>query len=112
MNKMYDRTGPLFESRFKRIPVIGEDYLSQLVLYIHCNPVKHKLVKYLGNYDYCSYLDYFDNYASLTIAQKEVLDWFGGQKNFRTVHQIYASSLRVREVNSSEELVEVTRLLE
>ena len=111
MNKMYNRTGPLFESRFKRIPVLGESYFTQLVLYVHCNPVKHKLVKNLGDYVHCSYLDYFDKCTAQTRAQTEVLDWFGGLENFRMVHKLYASTLHAPLGGASEELASVTGLL-
>ncbi len=39
-NKNHDERGTLFESRFKVKPVTTPDYLAQLCMYIHANPVQ------------------------------------------------------------------------
>jgi len=39
-NRIHDERGTLFESRFKVKPVTTPEYLAQLCLYIHANPVK------------------------------------------------------------------------
>lgn len=74
-NKKNERTGALFESRFKSTHINKDNYLKYLFAYIHLNPVKliepkwkekgisdkEKIRKYLGNYKYSSYLDYIGN---------------------------------------------------
>ena len=52
VNNMYERTGPLFESPFKRIAVTHTSYLSALVTYIHQNPQKHGLIDDYRDYPY------------------------------------------------------------
>ncbi len=42
-NRKYDRTGHVFQQRFKALPCDKENYLFQLVKYIHNNPVKANL---------------------------------------------------------------------
>jgi REP element-mobilizing transposase RayT len=42
-NKQEKRKGPLFEDRFKSIPVEKEEYLLHLCRYTHLNPVKADL---------------------------------------------------------------------
>src|SRR5690606_23871260 len=42
INKGYNRTGSLFQDRFKRIMVENEEYFKTLILYIHLNPSNHK----------------------------------------------------------------------
>lgn len=37
-NKATNRTGSLFEKHFKRIAIHNEEYLKQLIIYIHLNP--------------------------------------------------------------------------
>ena len=64
-NKRNFRTGALLERPFKRKKVKDEDYLKQLILYIHKNPENHKLVKDFKTYKFSSYKDYFSNYRSL-----------------------------------------------
>jgi len=71
-NKKYERSGALFEGRFKSKRAIGDNYLRYLFAYIHLNPVKlidptwkekgiqdlSKARAYLLQYDYSSYLDF------------------------------------------------------
>lgn len=71
-NKKYNRTGALFESRFKAKHVDFDEYLKYLFAYIHLNPVKiidpewkengianREVAKqYLATYSYSSYLEY------------------------------------------------------
>jgi len=40
-NKATGRTGSLFEKHFKRIRIDNENYLRQLIVYIHLNPKHH-----------------------------------------------------------------------
>ena len=39
-NRRHDRVGPLFQGRFKSVPVDPEGWLSELSVYIHLNPLK------------------------------------------------------------------------
>lgn len=73
-NKKYERTGVLFEGRFKSEHVDLDEYLKYLFSYIHLNPLK--LIdpkwkemgirdipganKHLNEYTYSSYLDYLE----------------------------------------------------
>ena len=44
INKTYQRTGPLFERPFKRIPIVNSDYFARLLIYIHRNPQHHGII--------------------------------------------------------------------
>ncbi len=44
-NRRHDRVGPLFQGRFKSVPVEGGGWLYRLSQYVHLNPVR---VKWLG----------------------------------------------------------------
>jgi putative transposase len=71
-NKKNDRSGALFESRFKAKYVDTDEYLKYLFAYIHLNPVKiidplwkengiknrAAAQEYLKNYEHSSYFDY------------------------------------------------------
>ena len=71
-NKKYERTGALFQGKFKATHVNEDRYLSYLVSYIHLNPIKliepewkeigindlKQAEKYLDNYKYSSYQDF------------------------------------------------------
>lgn len=54
-NARHDRSGHLFQGRFKSF-VIGEDsYLYRLLLYIHRNPLRAGLVERLADYPWSSF---------------------------------------------------------
>lgn len=83
-NKANERTGSLFEGRYKASHANSDRYLKYLFSYIHLNPIKiidpgwkdngvknmKNAKKYLRNYKYSSYLDYIGE----TRIEKVILD--------------------------------------
>ncbi len=61
-NSKYDRTGHLFQNRFKSQIVNNDSYLISVARYIHQNPIKAKLVKDIKKYQWSSYIDYINSY--------------------------------------------------
>ena len=59
-NKKYKRSGHLWQGRFKSWYVTDEAYLYALIWYIENNPLKAKMVKKLGEYNYSSYLSFIE----------------------------------------------------
>src|SRR6266498_2952560 len=57
-NKAYNRVGHLFQDRFKSELVMDENYLLQVSVYIHNNPVKAGIVKRPEDYRWSSIHDY------------------------------------------------------
>lgn len=57
-NKRYDRTGPLFEGRFRSEPVGDPGYFITLLHYIHLNPVEAGIVQKPGDYKWSSWNEY------------------------------------------------------
>lgn len=84
-NRMFDRKGSLFIKNFKRIHVGDDRYFTQLVRYIHLNPVKHGFVKAPEDWRYSSYNTILSKRATL-VKGKEVIDWFDGVDNFKFCH--------------------------
>ena len=104
-NKKYQRSGGLFEGKFKAEHASIDRYLKYLFSYIHLNPIKliepkwkelgvqnkSKVLKFLEQYMYSSYLDYlgvsrfekvildrdfFPNYFPVRKDfQKEIFEW-------------------------------------
>lgn len=84
-NKKFERTGALFESRFKARHANSDEYLKYLFSYIHLNPVKliqsdwkevgirdvENARKYLDMYTYSSLLDYVGNREESKILDKD-----------------------------------------
>jgi len=85
INSAYGRTGSLFEERFRRLEVTDDDYLVQLILYIHYNPQKHGFVD-----DFCSWP--WSSYSALRgrgfthLMRAEVLSLFGDVAEFERAH--------------------------
>jgi len=83
-NKDIDRTGSLFEKHFKRIKLNDENYLKQLIIYVHLNPKYHLDLKF-EDYKYSSYQAFISN-KETKIEREEVLRLFGGIENFVFCH--------------------------
>ena len=58
INKKQDRTGHLFQGRYKAILVDQNSYLLELIRYIHLNPVRAGLVKDPADYPWSGHLAY------------------------------------------------------
>jgi putative transposase len=98
-NKKYNRTGGLFEGKFKSEHSSNDIYLRYLFSYIHLNPVKliqkdwkengiknkKYALEYLEKYKYSSYLDYL----GIKRIQNKILniedfpEYFPGKKSFQ-----------------------------
>lgn len=53
-NKTYNRTGHVFENRYKGILVIDDKYLLSLLRYVHQNPVLARMCKWVSDYPWSS----------------------------------------------------------
>lgn len=104
-NKKYERTGSLFEGKFKSEHVYNDRYLKYIFSYIHLNPIKliqkdwkekgidnkQKVLDFLFHYKNSSYIDYMeisrqekliinrkcfpDYFPVKNIFLKEIFDW-------------------------------------
>jgi REP element-mobilizing transposase RayT len=54
-NKIYERTGALFETTFRSKVVDNPGYLNQLIHYVHANPQMHGLISDFRQWPYSSY---------------------------------------------------------
>lgn len=54
-NRRHDRTGHLFQGRYKAILVDGDSYLLELARYVVLNPVRAGMVRDPGNWPWSSY---------------------------------------------------------
>ncbi len=69
-NKRYERTGHLFQDRYRSEPVENELYFITVLRYIHQNPVKAGFCRHPNEYAWSSYKDYFYRKKSLTDTGK------------------------------------------
>ena len=86
INKAMDRTGSLFQSKFKKKEITDNSYFTDVIQYIHANPVTAKLCNTYSEYTYSSY-NAIINTSATKIKRQEVLDWFGNREVFIKVHE-------------------------
>ncbi len=94
-NKMYNRTGSLFERPFKRVKVDDETYFTHLICYIHLNPVKHGLTENYFDYPYSSFRAFISE-KKTRIKRDEVLQWFGGKDELLRYHGDWSKEYLIR----------------
>ena len=54
-NKEYQRSGTIWEGRFKNLPITNEKYLLQVQMYIELNPVRASMCTHPKDYAWSSY---------------------------------------------------------
>jgi len=85
INTAYNRTGSLFQEHLQRNRIENEEYLKQLIVYVHLNPVKHKFTKSFDTYLHSSCRSYLSN-KETSIDRAYILGLFGGLENFKFYH--------------------------
>ncbi|MCH8124601.1 hypothetical protein IIC38_01355 [candidate division KSB1 bacterium] len=86
INKQENRTGSIFQKKFKKIEIDKDSYLIRMIYYIHRNPVHHGICEQLWDYHWSSYYRMTDD-KQTKLKRREVLDWFGGKTEFVNYHQ-------------------------
>lgn len=98
-NKKYNRTGKLFENKFKSVHISDEIQGKYLFSYIHLNPIKliqkdwkeveikdkQKALTFLDSYKWSSYLDYDGKIrkANTIINKENFLNYFNTIRDFK-----------------------------
>jgi len=77
-NTKYERTGHLFQDRFRSEPVNDYNYFRQLLRYIHRNPVKALLCTKPEQYPYSSWKEYLEiqDIPYMVVSKNDVLEAF------------------------------------
>ena len=86
-NSKHDRSGSLFQGRYKRVEIESDTQMLYIPHYIHLNPLslvdekrENEKFDYLINYKWSSFPDYVGvkNFPSI-ISRKYILDLFGNE---------------------------------
>ncbi len=85
-NKMYSRRGSLFIPNFKRKEINSDSYLTNLIHYIHANPVHHGFINKLSDWRWSSYNVILSDEPHF-IKREEVIQWFGNREAYLQFHQ-------------------------
>lgn len=84
-NKRNNRRGALFLDFLKRKRVTDENYLLNLVHYIHNNPVNHGFVENIIDWKYSSYQAFLSNKKSV-LCREDILEFFESIDDFIAFH--------------------------
>jgi len=92
-NRKYDRTGHLFQARFKSEVVETDNYLFAVLRYIHQNPLKAGMIMKLEDYIWSSYCEYLGLSDDHYVDKDFVLMMFNEDRNkaiadFKTFNEI------------------------
>jgi putative transposase len=87
LNKILNRKGSLFMHPYKRKKVSDTSYLTNLVKYIHLNPVEVGMVLNPEDWADSSYSALINQENNL-INANEVISWFDSLENFKSFHAI------------------------
>ena len=90
-NKEQNRTGSLFEKHFRRIKLNDEEYLKNLIIYIHLNP-KHHLDVDFETFKFSSYASILSDKLT-SLKREEVIELFDTVENFIFCHKQKAMQL-------------------
>jgi REP element-mobilizing transposase RayT len=75
-NKKRNRSGHLFQGRYKSIIVEGDSYFLELTRYIHLNPVRAGISKTPEGYKWSSFNEYITKKRKTIIDKKEIKKYF------------------------------------
>jgi putative transposase len=93
-NKKRNRSGHLFQGRFKSILVEKESYLLELSRYLHLNPVRARLVERPEGYPFSSYRAYVEPGEETFVSRDLILGMAKGPENYRRfVESAFAEEL-------------------
>jgi len=91
-NKKLERSGHLFERRYRAILVQSDRYLMELVRYIHFNPARASMVDNLADYAWSSHAVYRGARCPTWLTVDAVLSLFG--TSGRTAREGYLKFMR------------------
>ncbi len=80
-NNFKNRQGTLFKRAFRRKLVEGDDYLQQLICYMHQNPVNAGFCKNPDDWKYSSYNDITGSGQTM-VCREDVIELFDDLANF------------------------------
>ncbi|HHX87295.1 MAG TPA: transposase, partial [Firmicutes bacterium] len=72
-NYRHDRTGHVFQSRYKSEIIYDDPYLLNVIRYVHINPIKAGVVREPGNYRWSSFNDYIKFNTVISNVQKQFI---------------------------------------
>jgi REP element-mobilizing transposase RayT len=76
----------VFSQHFKHPRINKDEYFTQVIYYIHLNPLHHGIIKDWQQYPWSSYKKIIRQWSSYS-QYAEVVKWFGGIERFIKYHE-------------------------
>lgn len=95
-NRVHQRTGPLFEGRFKSEVIESDSHLLSAIRYVHRNPLKAKISEGLS-FPWSSYDEILSSRG--WSDAHFVRELFGNEKNFRSFHEAEEETFRFGDID-------------
>ena len=102
-NKKYQRSGHLFQDRFKSEPVESMEYFMILLRYIHQNPIKAAIVKDVGDYPWSSWGEYTD--VPVLCDTRTVLNRVSLEDLAALVNEPVADDADILEIDTADDMM-------
>lgn len=114
-NQKYERSGVLFQGKYKLAHVTNQAHFIHLPYYIHFNPLdlaapewrerslknSNEAVKFLENYRWSSYLDYIGIKNFPSVTQREFLTkFFEGPQQYKKDSINWLKEISLKEIDS------------
>ena len=88
INKKYERTGSIFQAKYKKDKIADDKHFTNVIAYIHLNPVKANLCFSPDQLKFSSY-NAITAAGNTNVIKDEVISWFGSLQNFIAFHKGY-----------------------
>ena len=92
INKRYNRTGSLFQERFRRKEIDSDDYRNTIIGYIITNAVKHGFCKNLEAYHWSAYHSLISDKPT-SLLRDDIMQWFGNKWGFISYIKSYTDEI-------------------
>jgi len=114
-NEKYDRSGALFQGKYKSVHIERDAHFLWIPYYIHFNPLDLKFplwkqqkeydykqaLRYLESYRWSSHMDYLGKKNFPSVTQRDFfLESFGGEKKYQNSVSEYLSEINIPEMGN------------
>lgn len=116
-NEKYERSGALFQGKYKSVYIESDAHFLHIPYYIHLNPLDFKFkewrdgklkslteaMDFLKTYRWSSYLDYVGEKNFPSVTQRDFfLEFFGGEKKYQKETMRWLKEMDSLDINKYE----------